>query len=155
MQYLAGQEVAYNYDPFILTKPEGNYNGMTLATAIHDLLTGFAITFEFEVVYNVAGGSITIEAKSEGMVSQSEFLMPIDFGIMTWMSNTGGEYQWKDIEGNIRTVDNNNLQSIHGVLRNHDDQFVLIHLQTGFLENMKAVFLICSIFIIFIYIVLI
>ena len=140
MQYLAGQEVAYNYDPFILTIPEGNYNGMTLASAIHDLLTGFAITFELEVVYDVARGTITIEAKSEGAVSNNGFLTPNDFGIMTWVSNNEGQHPWKDLRGNIQTLDINNLKSINGVLRNHDDQFVPV-LQTEFLRTYESGFL--------------
>ena len=37
--------------------------------AIKDLLNGFAVTFNFEVIYHAARGTIIIEAKSEGMSS--------------------------------------------------------------------------------------
>ena len=52
--------VAYNYDPFVLTLPEGNYTGTNLASGIADLLNGFAVTFDSEVIYNHATGSTTI-----------------------------------------------------------------------------------------------
>ena len=107
--------VAYNYDPFVLTFSEGNYTGANLASGIQDLLNGFAVTFDFEVLYHPARGSITIEAKSEGMGSHNKFYIPSDFGIMTWMSSTGNDYPWKDSQGNITTVEINNIQSIHGV----------------------------------------
>ena len=74
MEYLNGSEMAYNWDPFVLTLPEGNYTGANLATAIQDLLNGFAVTFDFEVIYHPARGTITIEAKSEGMDSHNKFL---------------------------------------------------------------------------------
>ena len=41
--------IGYNYDPYVLTLPEGNYDGANLATGIQDLLNGFAATFGFEV----------------------------------------------------------------------------------------------------------
>ena len=34
-----------NYDPFVLTLPEGIYTGANLASGIQDLLKGFAVTF--------------------------------------------------------------------------------------------------------------
>ena len=43
MGYLNGFEMAYNYDPFVLTLLEGNYTGANLATAIQDLLDGFVV----------------------------------------------------------------------------------------------------------------
>ena len=49
MEYLIGggadMTVAYNYDPFVLTLPEGNYTGANLAPGIQELLNGFAVTF--------------------------------------------------------------------------------------------------------------
>ena len=71
MEYLNGIELAYNWNPFVLTLPEGNYTGANLATGIQDLLNGFAVTFGFEVIYHPASGSFTIEAKPEGMDSHS------------------------------------------------------------------------------------
>ena len=50
MEYLNGFEMAYNYDPFVLILPEGNYTGANLASGIQDLLNGFAVTFGFEVL---------------------------------------------------------------------------------------------------------
>ena len=53
MVYLAGggYEITeeYNYDPFVLTLPEGNYTGPQMAAAIQELLNGFNVTFDFEV----------------------------------------------------------------------------------------------------------
>ena len=43
-----------------LTLPEGNYTGANLATCIQDLINGFAINFDFELLYHPARGSITI-----------------------------------------------------------------------------------------------
>ena len=71
-----------------------------------------------EVLYHPARGTITIEAKSEGMGSHNKFHIPNDFGIMTRMSNTENDYPWKDSQGNITTVEMNSLQPINGVLRN-------------------------------------
>ena len=34
---------------------------------------------------------------------------------MNRISNTDSDYPWKDIEGNVRTVDINNPRSINGV----------------------------------------
>ena len=73
--YLAGggYEITeeYNYNPYVLTLPKGNYTGPQLATAIQELLNGFVTTFGFEVVYQLARGSTTIEAKSDGMGSHN------------------------------------------------------------------------------------
>ena len=75
-----------------------------MATAIQDLLNGFAVTFGFEVLYHPARGTITIETKSEGMDSHNKLYIPSDFGIMTWMSSTDSDYPWKDSEGNVQSV---------------------------------------------------
>ena len=94
--YLAGggYEITegYNYNPQVSTLLGGNYTGPQLAAAIQDLLNGFAITFGFEVVYQPARGSITIESKSEGMGEHNRFQIPSGFGIMTWMSGTDNDY---------------------------------------------------------------
>ena len=70
-----------------------------------------------EVLYHPARGTITIEAKYEGMDEHDKFYVPSDFGIMTWPSNT---HPWTTINGFATTVDPNNLHSINGVLRNSD-----------------------------------
>ena len=36
------------------------------------------------------------------------------------MSSTDSDHPWKDREGNIQTVEINNIKSINGVLRNAD-----------------------------------
>ena len=108
----------YNYNPYVLTLPEGNYTGPQMAAAIQDLLNGLAITLDFEVVYQLARGNTTIESKSEGMDEHNEFYIPSGFGIVTWMSGTDNDYPWTDWQGFVTTVDSNNLRSIHGVLRN-------------------------------------
>ena len=51
----------YNYSPHVLTLPEGNYTGPQMASAIQELLNGFAVAFGFEVIYHSARGTITIE----------------------------------------------------------------------------------------------
>ena len=61
-----------------LTLPDGNYTGANLASGIQDLLNGFAVIFGFEVFYYPARGTITIEAKSEGMGSHNKFHIPSD-----------------------------------------------------------------------------
>ena len=103
MMYLAGGGYGiteeYNYNPYVLTLPEGNYTGPQLAAAIQELLNGFAVTFGFEVAYQPARGSITIEARPEGMDSHNKFHIPSDLGIMTWMSSTDSDYPWRDRQG--------------------------------------------------------
>ena len=104
--------VGYNYDPSVLTLPEGNYTGAKLAIAIQELLNVLAVTFDFEVLYHPARGTIPIEAKSEGMGSHNKFYIPSGFGIMTWMNSTDSDYPWKDSQGNVTAVEINNIQSI-------------------------------------------
>ena len=110
--------VCFNYDPYVLTLPESNCTGANLASGIQELLNGLAATFDFEVLYLPARGTITIEAKSEGMGSHNKFHIPSDFGMMSWVSSTGSDYPWKDRQGNITTVEVNDQKSINGVLRN-------------------------------------
>ena len=73
MEYLNGFEIVYRYGMFILILPGGNYTGTSLAAGIQGLLNGFAVTFNFEVAYHPARGTISIEAKSEGMGSHDNF----------------------------------------------------------------------------------
>ena len=155
MKYLSGggtdMTVEYNYDPYVLILPEGNYTGANLASGIQELLNGFAVTFGFEVLYLPARGTITIEAKPEGMDSQNNFYIPSGFGIMSWMSSADSDYPWKDSRGNITTVEIYNLKSINGVLRNSD--MITINLEpesyrtyeSGFIDSLNAhnVFLHC------------
>ena len=132
MEYLigGGTDMTVGYcDPFVLTLPEGNYTGANLASGIQELLNGFAVTFGFEVLYHPAGGTITIEAKSEGMGSHGKFYIPSDFGIMTWMGSAGSDYPWKDSQGNVTSVEINNLQSINGVSRSSD--MITINFEPG------------------------
>ena len=120
-----------------------------MASGIQELLNGFAVTFDFEVLYHPARGTITIEAKSEWMGSHNILYIHSGFGIMTWMSSTGSP--WKDSQGNVTTVDNTNLQSVNGVLRNSD--MITISLESehysyesGFIDllDIHNVYLHCS-----------
>ena len=86
-----------------------------MAAAIQELLNGFAVTFDFEVSYHSARGTITIEAKSEGMDEHNKIYISSDFGMTAWMSNTDSDYPWQNRLGLITSVDNNNPQSIKGV----------------------------------------
>ena len=102
-------------------------------------------------MYHPARGTITIEAKSEGMDEHNKLYIPSDFGIMTWMSSTGSDYPWQDRQGFITSVDNNNIQSINGVLRNPNA--ITVNLETecyrsyesGFIDllNVHNVYLHC------------
>ena len=139
MEYLNGFDVAYNYDPFVLTLPRGNYTGANLASGIQDLLKGFAVTFGFEVLYHPARGTITIEAKPERMDSHNKFHIPSDFGIMTWMSSTDSDYPWKDSEGNVQPVGNNNPKSINGVFRN--SEMITINLESEYYRSYESGFI--------------
>ena len=102
------------YNPHVLILPESNYTGPQMAAAIQELLNCFAVTFDFEVLYHPARGTITIEAKPEGMDEHNKLYIPSDFGIMTWMSSTDSDYPWQDRQGLITSGDNNNLRSING-----------------------------------------
>ena len=108
----------YNWLPYVLTLPVGNYNGLNLASSIQDLLNANEINFTFEVVYNTATGTIKIEEKSEGIHADNAFEVPSDFGIAYWEAEHNGVYPWKNTDETIVYPDVNNLQSINGVLRN-------------------------------------
>ena len=90
-EYLNGFELAYRWNPYALILPEDNYTRFNLASGIQDLLNGCSITFDFDVTYHAARGTITIEAKPEGMDSHNLFYIPNDFGIMTWEINPYAE----------------------------------------------------------------
>ena len=122
----------------MLTIPEGNYTGVTLSSTIQELLD-FAISFEFEVVYNAAKGSITIKSNYDGM-TEKPFIIPTDFEIMAW-ANVGADYPWVNREGTIQSVDVNNIQFINGVLRNSDNEFVPLNLQSEFYRTYESGFL--------------
>jgi len=108
----------YNWFPYVLTLPDGNYNGLNLASSIQDLLNANEINFTFEVVYNTATGTIKIEEKSEGIHADIAFEVPSDFGIAYWEAEHNGVYPWKNTDETIVYPDVDNLQSINGVLRN-------------------------------------
>ena len=140
MMYLAGGGYditeEYNYNPDVSTLPEGNYTGPQMAAAIQELLNGFNVTFDLEVLYHSARGSITIEAKSENMDSHDKFYIPSDFGIMTWVSTT---HPWTDKQGFVTSVDPNNLHSINGVLRNSD--MISVSLESGYYRSYESGFI--------------
>ena len=142
-EYLVGggyeTTVAYNYNPHVLTLPEGNYTGPQLATAIQELLNGFAVNFGFGVLYQPARGSITIEATSGDNVTINQFYIPSDFGIMTWMVGTDNDYPWQDRQGNVTTVEINSLQSINGVLRNSD--MITVNLESEYYRTYESGFI--------------
>ena len=140
MFYLAGggyeTTEESNYNPYVLELPQGNYTGPQMAAAIQELLNGFALSFDFEVLYHSARGSITIEAKSEGNDSHHKFYIPSDFGIMTWPSNT---HPWTTINGFVTVVDPNNLHSINGVLRNSD--MIPVNLESEYYRSYESGFI--------------
>ena len=143
MMYLAGggyeMTEEYNYNPHVLTLPEGNYTDPQMATAIQELLNGFTVSFDFEVVYHPARGTITIEAKPEGMDSHNKLYIPSDFGIMTWMSSTDSDYPWRDRQGIITTVEINNPKPINGVLRNSDT--IAVNLESEYYRSYESGFI--------------
>ena len=129
MGYLNGFDMTYNWDPLVLTLLGGNYIGVNLATAIQDLLNGFAAIFDFEILYHPARGTITIEATSEGMGSHNIFYIPSDFGMMICMSSTDSGYPWKNSDGHIQTVEINNLKPINGVFKKHRYDYDLFRIR--------------------------
>ena len=101
---------AYDWLPYVLTIPEGNYNGYRLASGIQDLLNDLEdVIFTFEVIYNMATGAIKIEETTEGQINT--FAIPSDFGITYWEVEHNGVYPWRK-NANIVYPDLNNLQSI-------------------------------------------
>ena len=110
-----------------------------MAAAIQELLNGFAVTFDFEVLYHSARGTITIEAKPEAMDEHNKFYIPSDFGIMTWMSSTDSDYPWQNRLGLITSVDNNNIQYINGVLRNSNS--ITVNLETEYYRSYESGFI--------------
>ena len=131
--------MTYNWIPYVSNVPEGNYSGSNLVTAIQDLVNAVDGNFTFEVIYNPARGIVNIEEKSEGIRATNAFLVPGDFGILNWMSNTGSDYPWRNIDDIIKAVDDNNLQSINGVLRN--TQVIQLHQLSDYYKSYESGFL--------------
>ena len=138
----------YNWFPYVLTIPEGNYDGYRLASGMQDLLNSIEINFTFEVKYNTATGSIKIDETTEG--SGNAFDVPSDFGIVYWEIETNNQYPWRNIEETIVYPDSNSLQSINGVLRN--TEMILVRLsymyntyESGFLDllNIHNIYMHC------------
>ena len=82
----------YNWLPYVLTLPVGNYNGFNLASGIQDSLNANEINFTFEVVCNNATGTIKIEEISEGIHASNAFEVPSGFGITYWDIEANGDY---------------------------------------------------------------
>ena len=138
----------YNWLPYVLTIPEGNYDGYRLATGMQDLLNSIELDFTFEVKYNTATGSIKIEETTEG--SGNAFDVPSDFGITQWDTATNNQYPWRNIDETIEYPSITNLQSINGVLRN--TEMVAVNLaymyntyETGFIDllNIHNIYIHC------------
>ena len=85
----------YNWLPYVLTIPGGDYDGYRLATGIQDLLNSIEFNFTFDVKYNAATGTIKIEETSEG--GSNTFGIPSDYGITDWFNNHS-EYSWRNID---------------------------------------------------------
>ena len=58
---------------------------------------------------------------------------------MIWMSSTDSDYPWQDRQGCVTTVDNNNLQSTNGVLRNSNA--ITVHLETEYYRSYESGFI--------------
>ena len=133
--------------PYVLTIPEGNYNGYRLASGIQDLLNDLEDVTFIEVIYNTATGAIKIEETTEGQINT--FDIPSDYGITYWETETNGVYPWRN-NANIIYPDINNLQSINGVLRNTEMTPVRLSYmyktyESGFLDlsNIHNVYMHC------------
>ena len=138
----------YNWIPYMITIPDGNYDGYRLASGMQDLLNSIEINFTFEVKYNTATGSIKIEETTEG--SGNAFDVPTDLGIATWDTETNNQYPWRNIEGTIVYPDVVYPQSINGVLRNTEMvpvnlSFMYSTYQSGFLDllNIHNIYIHC------------
>ena len=53
--------MSYNWVPYVLHVPGGNYSGSNLVTASQELPNGLDENFIFEVMYNPARGTVNIE----------------------------------------------------------------------------------------------
>ena len=91
------------------------------------------------MLYHPARGTITIEAKSENMAEHDKFYIPSGFGTVTWVSTTNGNCPWRDRQGFVTTVDNNNLHSINGVLRNSD--MIAVSLESEYYRSYESGFI--------------
>ena len=140
----------YNFLPYGLTLPVGNYKGFNLAPGIQDLLNANEINFTFEVVYNNATGTFIIEEMSEGIHASNAFEVPSDFGITYWEIEHNEIYPWRNTGETIVSPVVNIFQSIHGVLRN--THFIPVRISLMY-KTYESIFLIYSVFIIFICIV--
>ena len=73
------------------------------------------------------------------MDSHNKLHIPIDFEIMTWMSSTDSDYPWKESQGNITTVEINNLKSVNGVFGNPD--MITINLESEYYRTYESGFI--------------
>uniref|UniRef100_UPI004049F97C hypothetical protein n=1 Tax=Flavobacterium sp. TaxID=239 RepID=UPI004049F97C len=73
-------------------------------------------------------------------MTEKSFIIPADFEITAWAS-LGADYPRKNIQGTSQSVDVNNIQSINGVLRNSDNEFVSVNLQSEFYRTYESGFL--------------
>ena len=127
----------YNWLPYVLIIPEGNYDGYRLSSGIQDLLNSIELNFTFEVKYNTTTGPIKIGETTEG--SRNAFAVPSDFGVMVWGLENSNQYPWRNIGKTIVYPDVNSLQCINGVLRNTEMVAVLLSYmyntyETGFID---------------------
>ena len=90
------------------------------------------------MLYHSAKGTVTIEAKSEGMDEHNKFYLPSDFGVMTWMSSTDSDYPWRDRQGFVTSVDKDNIQSINGVIRKSNS--ITVNLETEYYRSYEWVY---------------
>ena len=66
-EYINGDaSITCNWIPYVLNIPEGNYSCSHLVTAIQDLLNALDGNFTFEVTYNPARGTVSIEENMKG-----------------------------------------------------------------------------------------
>ena len=109
-------------DYFILQIPFGNYNGVNLAAEFQTQLQ--KLNSAFNAVYNTGRGTITVT-------------LNVGFRLLT-DSDVKNDYYgsvWRNLYGEIQTVDPNNLMSINEVIRNNTvAHYQSNEFETGFLD---------------------
>ena len=65
-EYITGSETTYNWIPYVLNVPEGDYSGSNLVPAIQELLNSLDENFMFYVICNPARGTVNIEKNLKG-----------------------------------------------------------------------------------------
>ena len=111
----------------VLSFPEGNYNATNLASTLQSVLQASFPNENYNCVYNVARGSITIS-------SDRSFRIYTDNQVIEMSNILSNQPGWVDNNNQLTTVDVNNLMSMNEVFRHSEPRDPEATFETGFID---------------------